>query len=419
MTSSGDNPVDRALGAVLASIERSDRGVVANYIPELASADPTSAAIALTSTSGHLYAVGDHDVAFTLQSISKPFVYALVLGQLGVDRLHAHVGFEPSGEPFNAISLDDSGRPANPMINAGAIVTSALVGGSDEAERFESIRATLSAFAGRELEMDERVYASEAATGDRNRALAHLARAAGNLARQPDDAADGYFRQCALLVTTTDVSVMGATLANGGVNPVTGVEVVLPSVARRTLSLMASCGMYDHAGEWAYRVGMPAKSGVSGGIVAVKPGQFGIGVYSPGLDAAGNSSRGVAALTLLADEFGLHLLEHPATPATSVDRLINDPIAGLTVVLRGELTFTGVEHVAYEIAHLLADDATSALTIDTSSVTRITPAAQRLLDAVVAQARSQGRSVRVGEAADMPLVVDPGDGPDPVGDRIG
>ncbi len=388
----GEDPVGRALTEVLDHAKATPPGAVADYIPELADANIESLAISVSSASGHVYSAGDSATSFTIQSISKPFVYALVLSGMGVDRLHEHVGFEPSGEPFNAISLDDDGRPANPMINAGAIVTSALVAGDSVEERFETIRGVMSAFAGRELFMDQKVYESESATGDRNRALAFLTRATGRLPRDAENATDVYFRQCSLLVTTSDLAVMGATLANGGSNPVTGFRVVEPQVARRTLSLMASCGMYDHAGEWAFRVGIPAKSGVSGGVVAVKPGQFGIGVFSPGLDEAGNSSRGVAALTLLSEEFGLHLLEQPRShidPIVSTRRY--SPTA-VTVVLRGELAFVAVEHVIHELQQILADadQPVTSVTLDMTAVTTVTPAAERMFEVAGARAAAMG-----------------------------
>ncbi len=386
----GEDPVGRALSEVLARMEQTPPGTVADYIPELASADVNNLSISAASASGHVYSAGNADATFTIQSISKPFVYALVLSGIGVNQLHEHVGFEPSGEPFNAISLDDEGRPANPMIDAGAIVTSALVAGTSIEERFETIRGVMSAFAGRDLVMDQKVYESESSTGDRNRALAYLTRATGRLPRDAENATDVYFRQCSLLVTTIDLAIMGATLANGGTNPVTGFQVVEPAVARRTLSLMASCGMYDHAGEWAYRVGIPAKSGVSGGIVAVKPGQFGIGVYSPGLDEAGNSSRGVAALTLLSDHFGLHLLEQPRSHIDPIIDMVRDTPTSLTIRLRGEIAFVAVEHVIHEIEAALTEQALTSVTVDLTAVTAVTPAAEGMLRTAGDRASAQG-----------------------------
>ncbi len=303
------HPVTLALETVLRRTAGETSGATADYIPELAAADPEGFGLAAVGVGGRVFSAGDTERAFTIQSISKPFVYALALSELGLDRVHEHVGFEPSGEAFNALSFDPAGRPSNPMINAGAIVTTALVPGVDAGERFERIRSALGAFAGRDLGVDEAVLASERATGHRNRGLAELTKASGALVGEVDAATDAYFRQCSVRVTVIDVAVMAATLAGGGVNPVTQVRVVDPLVARHTLALMASCGMYDHSGEWGSRVGLPAKSGVSGGIVAASPGRFGLGVFSPRLDAIGNSVRGVAALQLLSEEHGLHLLD--------------------------------------------------------------------------------------------------------------
>ena len=391
------DPVTEALAEVLARAEQITSGAVADYIPELASADPDELAISAVSVGGGAYRAGTCEQTFTIQSISKPFVYALALSDLGLDEVHRHVGFEPSGEPFNAISLDDSGRPANPMINAGAMVASGLVESENAQSRFERIRGCLSAFAGRALQIDPRVYASEAATGHRNRALAYLTLSTGALTREVDDATDVYFRQCALLVTAADLSVMGATLANDGRNPLTGVQVVSSEVARHVLSMMGSCGMYDRAGEWAIRVGMPAKSGVAGGIVAVKPGQFGIGVYSPRLDESGNSSRGTEALALLSHEYGLHLLQHPQSPVSPVHELTGSLASGVTVALRGEIDFIAFERLAHEIRQRTGGDPAGAasLTIDLTLVTRIGPTGARLLAAAANGATAWGSAVAV------------------------
>lgn len=283
-------------------------GEVASYIPQLALADPEALGVAAVSMEGTVYKAGDADLPFTIQSVSKPFIYALALQVNGIEELDTRVGVEPSGEPFNAISLEeDTGRPKNPMINAGAIVVSSLMAGSTAADKTESIRAGLAAFAGRHLDIDEAVYASELETGDRNRALAHLARAAGVLGSSVDVATETYFRQCSLVVTARDIAVMAATLANAGRNPITHEQVVSEPVARWTMAVMAGSGMYDSSGEWLARVGLPAKSGVSGGIAAVDPGHFGIGTYSPRLDDRGNSVRGIAALETLSSEYGLHM----------------------------------------------------------------------------------------------------------------
>jgi glutaminase len=313
------DPIVQALERIRDELQRESGGSVADYIPQLSVADPSCFGLALASLEGHVYRAGDADVAFTIQSVSKPFVLALALSDLGPDAVAARVGAEPSGEAFNAISLEPgTGRPANPMVNAGAIVTSSLVAPDGAAGRFERIRRDLSAFAGRELEVDEAVFESERATGDRNRALAYLMRNAGSLPGDLDEILDVYFRQCSLLVTAADLAVMAATLANGGTNPVTGIPVADRDVTAHVLTIMATCGMYDYAGEWLLRVGLPAKSGVSGGLVAASPGQFGIGLFSPPIDELGNTVRGVAASETISARFGLHLLRVPNRPARPV-----------------------------------------------------------------------------------------------------
>ncbi len=298
------DPVPAALEAVLAEARALRGGEVATYIPELATADPDALGIAIVGVRGNVWQAGDSTAPFTIQSVSKPFVYALALEHLGVDAVLERVGVEPSGEPFNAISLDDSGRPMNPMINAGAIVVASLVPG-------DVVRDGLALFAGHSLEVDDAVFRSELETGHRNRALAHLALAAGVLGTSVDTATEDYFRQCSLVVSALDVATMAATVANAGFNPITGERVVSEQVARWTLAVMASCGMYDASGEWLARVGLPAKSGVGGGIVAVDPGLFGVGTFSPPLDERGNSMRGKAMLESLSAANGLHAFAHP------------------------------------------------------------------------------------------------------------
>ena len=271
------DPITRALETVHREFAADRSGEVAEYIPQLAEVDPELFGIALASMDGQVFAAGDAEHRFTIQSVSKPFVYAMVLTELGLEATLARVGAEPSGEAFNAISLDeDTGRPANPMVNAGAIVTTSLVAAADGESRFERIRQTLSDFAGRELSIDQAVYESESATGDMNRALAYLMRNAGSLTGDVDEALDVYFRQCSLLVSARDLAVMVATLTNGGRNPVTGRVVITEEIAAHVLTVMATCGMYDFSGEWLLRVGLPAKSGVSGALIATSPAQFGL-----------------------------------------------------------------------------------------------------------------------------------------------
>ena len=304
--------VEAALRTLHAQIKPITDGTVWNHIPELGSADPDSFGIAVVGMSGRRYHAGDAMETLTMQSVSKPFVYALVLAELGAEVVDRWVRAEPSGDAFNAISLEaGTGRPANAMINAGAIVASGLVPGATQDERFRRILDWFSACAGRRLQMDEAVYASELATGDRNKALAYLIRSHGALPGSGLDALDLYLRQCAVQVTTSDLAVMAATLANGGVNPVTGENVMPEPVTVQTLAVMATCGMYDGAGDWLVRVGLPAKSGVSGAVLAACPDRFGVAVYSPPLDRVGNSVRAVAALREMSENYGLHMLHNP------------------------------------------------------------------------------------------------------------
>ncbi|MCC2032095.1 glutaminase A [Microbacterium allomyrinae] len=370
------DPITALLDDLLAEVRPLTSGAPATYIPELATADPDRLAFAVVGPRGRVRDVGDTDHEFTIQSISKPFVLALALSERGRDAVLAKVGAEPSGEPFNAISLEKhTGRPANPMVNAGAIATTALVEGAGIDDRMTRIVETLSAFAGRSLWVDEDVYASESATGDRNRALAHLLRSHGVIEGSVDIAVETYFRQCSLLVTVRDLAVMASTLAFGGVNPVTGHRVVAETVARDVLSIMASCGMYDFSGEWLLRVGLPAKSGVSGGLLAVAPSQFGVAAFSPRLDAHGNSVRGIAAVETLSERFGMHLLEpheSVSVPALTVE----ETDSGRVVRLSGELGFAGTERIAAilrELVEVLPAD--SSVTVDASDLGRTHPAA--------------------------------------------
>jgi glutaminase len=278
------------------------------YIPELGRADPDWFGISVVTADGHVYEVGDTDVDFTIQSISKPFVFGMALEDRGRDEVLRRVGVEPSGNPFNAIVVDDRNRPFNPMVNAGAIVATGLLEARNDEERMKRVVEAFSSYAGRRLPLDEAVYKSESATGDRNRAIAHLMRSFGNLDGDVDAVIDAYFRQCSLLVTCRDLATMAATLANRGVNPITGARALDARYVENVLSVMSTCGMYDYAGEWVYTVGLPAKSGVAGGVIAVLPGQLGIGVFSPRLDERGNSARGVKVCQRMALDFDLHPL---------------------------------------------------------------------------------------------------------------
>jgi len=287
-------------------------GQPASYIPELAKANPDWFGICLVTAGGYVYEVGDSRQEFTIQSISKPFVYGMALEDHGRADVLKKVGVEPTGDAFNAISLDPlTGRPFNPMINAGAIATTGLIGGKSAKTRLERMLQVFSLYTGRNISIDMDVYASESATGHRNRAIGHMLRNFDILTEDPDPVVDLYFKQCSISVTCRDLAIMAATLANHGLNPVTGKQAIRGEYVESVLSVMASCGTYDFAGEWIYKVGMPAKSGVAGGIIAVLPGQLGIGVFSPLLDPRGNSVRGIRVCEELSRYFDLHLLNPP------------------------------------------------------------------------------------------------------------
>jgi glutaminase len=368
-------------------------GEVAAYIPELAAADPDRFALALATVDGHVYSVGDADLRYSIQSISKPFTYALALSDLGADEVDAHIDVEPSGEGFNQISLEaDTGRPRNPMINAGAITSASLVAGDDVEHRFERIRSFYSGFADRDLALDDAIHRSELATAHRNRAIAHMLREFDMLGDDPEQALDLYIRQCSVAVDTRDLALMAATLANGGVNPRSGERLCDAAVVERVLSVMATCGMYDAAGEWVSAVGMPAKSGVSGGIIAVLPGQVGLAVFSPRLDVHGNSARGVTVLERMSGDMQMHLMHVGRSGRTAVraayplqslasrrrlsedDRALLDSLEGAAMVyeLHGDLLFAEAERVTRRVV----EDAPELAVLDVRRVDEVADVAQ-------------------------------------------
>jgi glutaminase len=385
-------------------------GELADYIPELTHADPAWFGIALVTVDGHVYQAGESRRPFTVQSISKAIAYGVALEDLGLDAVLAKVGVEPSGEAFNSISLEPgTGRPLNPMINAGAIATTALVRDTD-APALERLLTTFARYTGRAMDIDEAVFASERETGHRNRAIAHLLRGHGILARSPEAATDLYFQQCSIRVTARDLALMGACLANGGVNPVTGVVALKRRYVDKVLSVMSTCGMYDYSGGWVYNVGMPAKSGVGGGIMAVLPGQFGLGVFSPPLDAKGNSVRGIKTCERVSQDFGLHMFNVArATSATVLRRsydcrhvrsrrersaaertLLAERGGGVRVYeLQGELVFGSAESV--ELAMLMDLTDAQALVIDMKRVVAVGDAAARLMVRLAEQVSASGK----------------------------
>lgn len=385
------------LDSVLLNCAGDRSGELADYIPELAQADPEPFGMALATVDGSVYRSGDSEVEFTIQSISKPFVYALALQDLGLDAVLAKVGVEPSGDAFNELSLEGgTGRPLNPMINAGALATHALLeSGGDVAARVDRIVGGLSAFAGRELSVDERVFESELHTAYRNRALANMLRSLEIFVCDPLEVVYGYTRQCAVLVTATDLAMMAATLANGGVQPVTGERVISRRVVRQVLSVMTTCGMYDSAGDWLSTVGIPAKSGVSGGLLGVLPGQSGIATFSPRLDKHGTSVRGVQAFQRCSDELGLHLME-VVPAARGVIREARAAGVGAPAdvfALHGFIQFAGAER----LVRTLVDEPPTAphLVFDLTEVYALNTVAGSMLRRSVRLLVSEGHRVTV------------------------
>jgi glutaminase len=389
-------PLLRFLDHCHAEFSAEHGGAVADYIPELGKADPDHFGISLATIDGHVYEVGDSRIPFTIQSMSKPFVFALALDTLGAERVERSIGVEPSGDPFNSIRLNADNHPFNPMVNAGAIACSGLIHEAKGAGAYEHIRAALSRFAGRELSMDQAVYASESATGDRNRAIGYLLRNSDVITNGVTAVLDVYFRQCSVLVTARDIAVMAATLANNGVNPVTREQVMTPYAIARTLSVMTSSGMYDYAGEWIYRVGIPAKSGVGGGILAALPARLGLGSYSPRLDKHGNSVRGIRVCEALSLHYDLHMLNRADNARNAViadydigksasrrsrrpheQRLIAAHHHDVRIIeLMGTLTFANIDYVSRQLA---AGPRPAFIIFELRRVAAVTRAAGRLL----------------------------------------
>jgi glutaminase len=306
-----------ALDEIYETYRDLNEGRVADYIPELAKTDPSLFGICVVTCEGEIHSVGDWERSFTVQSVSKPFVYGIALEDRGREVVIERVGVEPTGDRFNSIiELDQSSkRPLNPMVNAGAIATSSLIRGESPSERFNRLLEAFSRYTGHEMAADMSVFLSEKTTGHRNRAIAHLMLNFGMLKDQVEETLDLYFQQCSLLVNSKDLATMAATLANRGVNPITGREALRPEFIRDILSVMFTCGLYDFAGEFAYKVGLPAKSGVGGGMIAVSPGKAGIGVFSPLLDERGTPIRAVKVCEELSRRFGLHIFQ----PYTSLE----------------------------------------------------------------------------------------------------
>ncbi|MDR3471817.1 MAG: glutaminase A [Devosia sp.] len=374
------------------------QGAVASYIPELTKVDHDLFGIALATMDGYVYDTGDSAALFTIQSVSKAIIYGMALEDQGREIVLRRIGVEPSGEAFNSIVFDErNNRPFNPMVNAGAIAATALIKGSSREERYERMLDCFRRFMGRDLVLDEAVYRSESLTGHRNRAIAFLELNSGMIEGDIEGHLDLYFRQCSLLVNTVDLAIMAGTLANGGINPISGERAIAAEHVRSVLSVMNTCGMYDYAGGWQFEVGLPAKSGVGGGICAVLPGHLGIGVFSPRLDKVGNSERGVRVCEDVSRNFQLHLFEdrgsrqepirrfYRATDVRSsrvrrqaeVDALDHDGYAIAVCELQGELSFVEAERVTRRISEQLSS--VRYLVLDMTRLRRVDPVAAELL----------------------------------------
>ncbi|PPB49721.1 glutaminase A [Arthrobacter pityocampae] len=393
-----ESPIESYLKTIHREISDLRDGKPYSTIPAMANVDPDNFGICLTTVDGYMYEVGDTREEFTIQSISKPFTYGLALADLGMEAVDAKVDVEPSGDTFNEISLaPGSGRPSNAMINAGALTATSLVRSRGGNTRFKRILGTYSQFAGRQLGVDEEIFRSEVEHGHRNRALAYLLRSFDIIEDDPTPVIEDYFRQCSVMVNCMDLSIMAATLANSGRNPITGVEVLDLLSVERVLSVMTTCGMYDDAGSWISTVGMPAKSGVAGGTIAVLPGQVGLAIYSPPLDEHGSSVRGMAASQRLSRDMELHFVRAAragksairaaydirATPSgirrtdEAMDVLREHGHRARVIELNGDLLFAGTESMVRELSGL--DDDVDFVILDLRRVDEVADVSLRLL----------------------------------------
>jgi glutaminase len=286
-----------------------DEGKVAGYIPALASTPRELFGLCMIGINGAVYAAGDVEHEFSIQSVSKPFVFALVCQALGGEEARRKIGVNNSGLPFDSVMAIElnADRTMNPMVNAGAIATTSLAPGATAEAKWQIIQDGLSRFAGRKLALNADVYESEAATNQRNQGIARLLESYGRIYCDPLEATDVYTKQCSLNVTVKDLAMMGATLADGGVNPMTRERVIDADRCKRVLAVLATAGLYEQSGDWLYEIGLPGKSGVSGGIVTVSPGKGGLGTFAPLLDSAGNSIKGQLVTKFLSERLGLNL----------------------------------------------------------------------------------------------------------------
>jgi glutaminase len=305
-------PADQVRALVAEAYNRfksETEGQNSQVYPALARVPSNLFGICEVGTSGAVYAVGDSDYEFTIMSVSKPFIFALVCEHLGPAALREKIGVNATGRAFNSVEGVERGEDGrtNPMVNSGAIATTSLVPGADVTAKWRFIHDGLSRFAGRKLPLNDEVYASASETNFRNQSLARMLQSYGRVYMEPAGAVDLYTRQCSLNVSAKDLAVMGATLADGGVNPITKERVVDPSVCHYALAVMATAGLYETSGDWLYDIGLPGKSGIGGGIVTVSPGKGGLGTFAPLLDKAGNSVKGQLVAKFLSQRLGMDL----------------------------------------------------------------------------------------------------------------
>jgi glutaminase len=297
------------IGEAHARFRSSDEGQNSQVYPALARVPSELFGICVVGTSGNVYAVGDSDHEFTIMSVSKPFIFALVAELLGAAAVRDKIGVNATGRAFNSVEgveRGDDGR-TNPMVNSGAIATTSLAPGANLETKWRFIQEGLSRFAGRNLSLNDEVYASASETNFRNQSLARMLQGYGRIYMDPAEAVDLYTKQCSLNVSAKDLAVMGATLADGGVNPLTKERILDPLVCHFALAVMATAGLYETSGEWLYDIGLPGKSGIGGGIVSVSPGKGGLGTFSPRLDKAGNSVKGQLTAKFLSQALGMDL----------------------------------------------------------------------------------------------------------------
>ncbi|WP_153396793.1 glutaminase A [Ornithinicoccus halotolerans] len=415
-----ESPIDRYLRSLHDDIAGLRDGVPYTVGPPGTQIDPDDFGICLATVDGHVYEVGTTSKLFSLQSISKALSYGLALADLGAAAVDEKVDVEPSGDPFNEISLaPGTGRPANPMINTGALAVVSLIKGSGGRSAIRRIVDTYSAFAGRDLAVDDRVHAAEMRNSDRNHALAYLLKSFGIIERDPTATLSTYLQQCSVQVTCRDLSIMAATLANWGTNPLTGAEALDLEAVKRVLSVMMTSGMYDDAGAWASNVGMPAKSGVGGGTLAVLPGQAGVAVFSPPLDAHGGSVRGTATCERLSLDMEMHFVQsaragrsavhsqYSVTDAPSRIRRGAEATALLhehghrarVVELSGDLLFAGAESMVREVSAL--QDDVELVVLDLRRVDEVSRYAVTMLGQLAEQLSGAGRQLLLVDRAGL------------------